>query len=59
VQLRVVDDGAGFDLSVIEPMAGRHLGLISMRERAAELGGRFELYSQPGKGTEVVVVVPR
>lgn len=59
LKLRVVDDGAGFDMGVIEPLAGRHLGLISMRERAAELGGQLELFSQPGKGTEVVVVVPR
>jgi signal transduction histidine kinase len=59
ITLRVVDDGAGFDLGVIESTSGRHLGLISMRERAAELGGQLELHSQPGKGTEVVVVVPR
>jgi signal transduction histidine kinase len=59
ITLRVVDDGAGFDLGVIEPTSGRHLGLISMRERAAELGGQLELHSEPGKGTEVVVVVPR
>jgi signal transduction histidine kinase len=57
--LRVSDDGAGFDLSVLEPSSGRHLGLISMRERAAEIGGQMELRSCPGQGTEVVVVVPR
>jgi signal transduction histidine kinase len=59
ITLRVVDDGAGFDLNVIEATSGRHLGLISMRERAAELGGELELHSSPGSGTEVVVVVPR
>jgi signal transduction histidine kinase len=57
--LRVADDGAGFDLAVLEPSNGRHLGLISMRERAAEIGGSLELHSCPGQGTEVVVVVPR
>jgi signal transduction histidine kinase len=55
----VTDDGAGFDLSVLEPSNGRHLGLISMRERAAEIGGLMDLRSCPGQGTEVVVVVPR
>ena len=59
VLLRVRDDGAGFDMEVLAPSMGRHLGLTSMRERAAELGGRFELSSQPGRGTEVVVIVPR
>jgi signal transduction histidine kinase len=57
--LRVADDGAGFDLAVLEPSNGRHLGLISMRERAAEIGGSLDLHSCPGQGTEVVVVVPR
>ena len=50
---------AGFDLAVLEPSNGRHLGLISMRERAAEIGGSLDLHSRPGQGTEVVVVVPR
>jgi signal transduction histidine kinase len=57
--LRVADDGAGFDLAVLEPSNGRHLGLVSMRERAAEIGGSLDLHSYPGQGTEVVVVVPR
>jgi len=57
--LRVVDDGAGFDLAVLEPSNGRHLGLVSMRERAAEIGGSLDLHSHLGQGTEVVVVVPR
>lgn len=57
--LRVADDGAGFDLAVLEPSNGRHLGLISMRERAAEIGGSLNLHSCPGQGTEVMVVVPR
>ena len=59
--LRVADDGRGFDPSTVKYSAdnGRNLGLTSMRERAAELGGTLELRSQPGRGTEVVVVVPR
>jgi signal transduction histidine kinase len=57
--LRVADDGVGFDPDVLDPLNGRHLGLTSMRERAAELGGRIELRSRPGQGTEVVVTVPR
>jgi signal transduction histidine kinase len=59
ITLRVADDGAGFDLHMLDPVANRHLGLTSMRERAAELGGRLEQRSEPGQGTEVVVVVPR
>jgi two-component system sensor kinase len=56
--LRVVveDDGVGFDLS-----AGgqdRSLGLVGMRERAQQIGGRLEIDSRPGQGTTVIVEVP-
>ena len=53
--LRVSDDGRGFDPSVEFP---GHLGLRSMRERAAGLGGTLDLDSAPGHGTRVCVRVP-
>jgi signal transduction histidine kinase len=59
LRLHVADDGYGFDTSSESYLTSRHLGLTSMRERAAELGGALDLRSQPGKGTEVIVVVPR
>jgi PAS domain S-box-containing protein len=55
VQLKIVDDGQGFEIK----KTGRGLGLPGMRERAEEIGGKFELVSQPGKGTRVTVTVPR
>ena len=52
--LRVVDRGRGFDLAA----GGRHgFGLVSMRERAEAIGGRFEVQSQPGLGTQIEVLV--
>jgi two-component system sensor histidine kinase DegS len=54
VVAKVRDDGTGFDLNAA-PAAGRHLGLLGMRERAEALGGRFTITSEPGKGTEIVV----
>jgi signal transduction histidine kinase len=51
VELAVSDDGAGFDPNA--PAAGRHLGLVSMRERARAIGGRLEVDSRPGAGTTV------
>jgi signal transduction histidine kinase len=59
VRVRVADDGQGFDLSAAPSGDGRHLGMLSMRERAAEIGGTMEVRSAPGSGTEVVVTVPR
>ncbi len=64
IALTICDDGKGFDPSVVHNLhnvhnGGRHLGLISMRERATELGGRLELHSTPGNGTQIIVTVPR
>jgi two-component system sensor histidine kinase DegS len=51
----VKDDGDGFDVVATEARQGRtrHLGLISMRERADLERGALEIRSQIGKGTEV------
>lgn len=35
-----------------------HFGLSVMRERAAQVGGRLEVRSAPGRGTEVLLTVP-
>jgi len=51
--LDVVDDGAGFDLR----RARRGVGLHSMRERAAALGGTCDVTSSP-QGTRVSVRFP-
>jgi signal transduction histidine kinase len=57
VSLTIRDNGLGFQLGA-ESSDGRHLGLVSMRERALELGGRFSVDSQPGQGTIIIVSVP-
>ncbi|WP_327655039.1 GAF domain-containing sensor histidine kinase [Streptomyces sp. NBC_00483] len=55
--LRVTDDGAGFDPKAIRS-AGRHLGLVSMRDRSSGVGGRLTVESEPGKGTTIEMEVP-
>ncbi|MEU2513663.1 GAF domain-containing sensor histidine kinase [Streptomyces syringium] len=57
VALRVTDDGQGFDPSAVR-RAGRHLGLVSMRDRASGVGGRLTVTSEPGKGTTIEMEVP-
>jgi signal transduction histidine kinase len=53
------DDGIGFEQSdVVGSGGGPGLGLISMRERAATLGGSFHVESRPGAGTRLVVTLP-
>jgi signal transduction histidine kinase len=56
-RLRVRDDGRGFDPHAVR-RAGRHLGLVSMRDRAGGVGGRLTVESGPGKGTVVELEVP-
>ncbi|MFF4020492.1 GAF domain-containing sensor histidine kinase [Streptomyces sp. NPDC001843] len=55
--LRVTDDGRGFDPQTVR-RAGRHLGLVSMRDRASGAGGRLTVESAPGKGTTIEMEVP-
>jgi signal transduction histidine kinase len=56
-RLRVSDDGRGFDPHAVR-QAGRHLGLVSMRDRADGVGGRLTVQSEPGKGTVIEMEVP-
>jgi PAS domain S-box-containing protein len=50
--LEVCDDGRGFDPTQrMAPSGGA--GIVGMRERAALLGGRLEVHSEPGTGTRV------
>jgi signal transduction histidine kinase len=53
--LTVTDDGVGFDL---EPAWGQGLGLISMDERLEAVGGKLAIFSRPGAGARLEVVVP-
>ena len=54
VWLEIVDDGVGFDATREFP---GHLGLQSMRERAAAIGAKLELTSSPGHGTWIAVTL--
>jgi len=56
VVVEVADDGVGFDPAQV---GHGHLGLITMRERAEDLGGCLEVQSRRGAGTRVVLRVPR
>jgi signal transduction histidine kinase len=57
VELEVVDDGIGFNTGDVEKRRSG-MGLFTMRERAALVGGSLTLQSIPGVGTRVLVVVP-
>lgn len=54
VVLTVEDDGQGFDP---QAQSGKGMGLNSMRERIAALGGSLEIASRPGSGCKITAVV--
>lgn len=57
VALIIEDDGQGFEPQE-ELSQRRGLGLVSMRERAEAIGGKWEIESATGQGTTIFVRVP-
>ncbi|WP_304511892.1 cache domain-containing protein [Desulfobacula sp.] len=58
ILLRVEDTGVGFDLNKLTNKNFCGFGIYSISERIENLGGSFELFSKPGKGTKVLLSMP-
>ena len=58
VELEISDDGIGFAQDEVERRRPG-MGLFTMRERAALVGGRLTVQSSSGQGTRVTASVPR
>jgi len=60
ILLKIQDDGRGFDPATPRAVEGGEggIGLSSLRERAAALGGTCEVVSNPKQGTAITVRVP-
>ena len=56
LHLEVRDDGCGF--AVQNRQGSPALGLLGMETRARTLGGSFEIWSEPGKGTAIRLHCP-
>ncbi|MDG2524140.1 triple tyrosine motif-containing protein [Stenotrophomonas sp. HITSZ_GD] len=56
LRLRIRDDGRG--LSDAATQQAGHWGLHGMRERAARLGARLQVWSRVGAGTEIQISLP-
>jgi signal transduction histidine kinase len=54
VQVCIEDDGRGFDARAV----GQGLGTSALGREMQELGGAWELWSEPGRGTRVTFEVP-
>ncbi len=58
-EMSVTDDGVGFRAAGPGVQSSRPgLGMVTMRERAQAVGGRFEVMALPGNGTRLTVRVP-
>jgi signal transduction histidine kinase len=61
IHIQVEDDGRGFDAAGLNnfPRTGKKtFGLFSIRERLTYMGGTFDIDSQPGRGTRVMLQGP-
>ncbi len=56
IQLKVADDGRGFDVRQQDQTVGH--GLANMRARAEELGGNFVVESELEQGTTILLQLP-
>jgi signal transduction histidine kinase len=54
LELLIADDGQGFDPQQVDPLA--RFGLAGMRERAVAVGGRLEIRTHSGGGTQVHLI---
>ncbi|MFQ5850158.1 MAG: HAMP domain-containing protein, partial [Candidatus Binatia bacterium] len=57
-KVTVEDNGKGFALREVTEK-GLHFGLKTMRERARAVSGELKVETEPGKGTRVIVYLPR
>jgi PAS domain S-box-containing protein len=54
IKMRIADDGIGFDINAVKG----GIGLSNMRRRVELFYGRFDIFSSPGNGCELVIDIP-
>jgi signal transduction histidine kinase len=57
-QLRIRDDGKGIDPGIAAEGRAGHYGVPGMRERAKRIGGRLDVWTEIGAGTEIQLSIP-
>ena len=59
-EVRVADNGAGFDPDVIPADGHTHVGISAVRSRLHILcGGTLDIRSAPGQGTAAIIHIPK
>ncbi|MDP2301730.1 MAG: tetratricopeptide repeat protein [Ignavibacteria bacterium] len=54
IRVNIKDDGNGFDISGLK----RINGINNMKKRIEKLGGKYDIHSAPGSGTEILLAIP-
>ncbi len=57
-QLRIRDDGKGIDPEIVAEGRAGHYGVPGMRERAKRIGGKLDVWTESGAGTEIELSIP-
>ena len=59
-EVKVIDNGPGFDPNVNKDDGISHMGLYNVKERLQRISdGKLEIWSEPGKGTIVTMTLPK
>jgi two-component system sensor histidine kinase DegS len=58
IVVSIADNGRGFDPKLVRQSRPSSSGLVSMKERAATVGGTLKIDSKPGVGTNITLVLP-
>ena len=58
IALAIHDNGCGFNVAKDLTAASGHFGLLGLEERVNKLQGKWNIDSQPGRGTRIDVAVP-
>jgi len=60
VSIKIRDHGSGFDPVEVEEKIrqGSSQGIAGMRERILTLGGEFDVFAEPGRGTLISAIIP-
>ena len=57
-QLRIRDDGKGMDPGIVREGRTGHYGMPGLRERAMRIGGKLDVWTAIGAGTEIELSIP-
>jgi signal transduction histidine kinase len=57
-RLRIRDDGKGIDPGIVAEGRAGHYGVPGMRERAKRIGGKLDVWTGTGAGTEIELSIP-